>query len=57
MPRVALPWDQLVFLEQFEREEVLQAVDRAAALEVPLPFFLRSPSCASIGGFCATDDE
>jgi len=25
--------------------------------EVPLPFFLRSPSCASIGGFCATDDE
>ena len=33
-PRVQLPWDQLVFLEQFRGEEVLQAVDRAAVLEV-----------------------
>lgn len=33
-PRVLLPWDQLVFLEQFRGEEVLQAVDRAAVLEV-----------------------
>jgi len=48
---------QTVWRDRLSLARLFLFASRDFWFEVPLPFFLRSPSCASIGGFCATDDE